>query len=451
MHPTRRIALLLVLVAPLSIGSRCAQGPGGAPREQPLAELVAAGGHVDPQVYESLVARIEERRGLRFVRRPLLALVTADDERLAGLRVAGRDTNRCLPDLAGASVVCVATVEADGVALALAQLLDEQHYPELVARAERLAGDPGRALRALLAASAEAAARQGIGPPFEEIPPGLLEQETLEVERTEATETLLPLAATLLLRAQRDREAPFRDPPLSTRQLLSPRDYRAGIRPVLLRGTPPEALDCEPVTDESVGPAALLTAVTRVGGTVPAAPLAAWRGDRAVQLACRDDRKPWIYAAEFDDPAAAASFAASAEAFLPGSLPRPFALLVASRRVLVWHDIGRDRAIDWAAQLRPVELRSLDQLESHRPPFPVWRPASARLQLRHPDRDPLGVERTRIAESTSDRRLRVHRERRQRLEASEEIAQEVDPGTREVREDAVLCCIAQRRERSPFG
>jgi hypothetical protein len=324
--------------------------------------------------FEARITATETARGLRFLVRPALERVAAGDERFAALRDAApsddplradgaRSPARCLPDVERARILCAGEPEPGALRRALARLLDAQHHPALAARAPRLAGDPGVALRALLAASAEATASGGLGEPFAEEPPALLSLETLEVAHSPRTGELLVLAARALLRSVRDREEPFRSPPLSTRQLLSPPDYRAGVRPVRLDGAPPTVAGCEAAGDESLGVGRLLAALGARGGSVPGAALAGWRGDRLVRLACDDGASRWAYVADFDDSVGATAFAAHLDLLLPPDLARPAASLRQARRVVAWHGLGPAQARDWAARLAPVELRSLDDLE----------------------------------------------------------------------------------------
>lgn len=348
----------LVVLASIASGTRCPQGTERAEPERPLPPLVDSSGAVDARAFEALVTRIEDRRGLRFVRRPTLALVAPDDERLAAR--AAEDRRGCAGDLEHALVLCAPPLDAGAVATVLARLIDAQHYPALVRAAPDLPGDPGRAIRALLEASVRATTTTGLGPLVPELPPGVLDQERIEIESSEDPGSFLLVAALGFLRVQRDREAPFRDPPLSTRQILNPRDYRDGIRPVVLAGEPPSPAGCEPASDESVGPAALLGAAAGSGGAVPGRALAGWRGDRRVELACADGTRPWVYAADFDDATGAAAFAAHLADFLPG--PAPMESLLAGRRVLAWHGLPRGRVLAWANGLRARELRGLDML-----------------------------------------------------------------------------------------
>src|SRR5690606_9084101 len=154
-------------------------------------------------------------------------------------------------------VRCRPPLDAGAFAAALAELIDAQHHPRLVALAPELPGDPGRTLRALLAARAQATPAGGLGPPLDPPPPSPLDAETLEIARTPEAGDFLVLAATTFLRVQRDREAPLRHPPLSSRELLRPADHAAGFRPVRLEGPAPRLGGCRPEADESVGPGAL--------------------------------------------------------------------------------------------------------------------------------------------------------------------------------------------------
>lgn len=369
LHDVRRTGMpfpafvipLLLLVAVLSGASRCGPAPG-ARDEAPLPPLVDARGVFDPGAFEALIDRIEDRRGLRFIRRPTLVLAAADDPQLATPGAAAIDSP-CVQEREAARLVCRTPPDAVALALALAELIDAQHHPALVERAPELAGDPGEAIRLLLSARTKATLGTGLGPPLDEPPPAPTEQDTLEIAEGADLDGFLAFVASTFLRAQRDPEAPFRRPPLSTRQLLSPRDYSAGVNPVLLVGAAPDLGGCEVVGDASVGPAALLRAVAHVGGEVRVAFLVAWRGDRAVRFSCASGQRPWVYVVDFDDPRAAEAFAGQIDLVLPGSLRRPFAHLASGRSVLAWHGLERKRVLAWEEGLERVELRSLEQLE----------------------------------------------------------------------------------------
>jgi hypothetical protein len=96
-----------------------------------LAQPVRAG------AFEQAVAATETARGLRFLKLPVLA--SAGDDRLASLAVAARrrepvpeeatGTPSCLPDVDRTEVVCAKSPDDAAVRLALARLLDTQHYP----------------------------------------------------------------------------------------------------------------------------------------------------------------------------------------------------------------------------------------------------------------------------------------------------------------------------------
>jgi hypothetical protein len=342
---------------------------GGAP--------LAAGADADPVGLAALVARTEELRGLRFVRRPTLELVAAGDERLPALLAANAErrplpvagqvpaeagAGSCFPLFESARVLCLAPAGESELREALARLLDAQVYPRLVALAPGLPGDPGVALRALLAASALAAADAGFPPAPAEPPRGALALETLEIPPGESADHILLFAAALFLAVQPDREKPFRTPPLSTKQLLSPPAYLASERPALLEGAAPALAGCRPAQDESVGAGRLLATLAGGGGSVPGRLLAGWKGDRAVRFACDGAGDPWLYVAEFAEEAQAEAFAKEGGALLPGELSRPLALERIGRRVVFFHGLAPPVARSWAAALEARALRCLEPL-----------------------------------------------------------------------------------------
>jgi hypothetical protein len=295
--------------------------------------------------------RLPELRTQAGGLKPLLAL---------GVAPAPDAAARCFPDLGHDRVACLEP-EPGALREALARLLDAQHHPRLARLAPELTGDPGVALRALLAARAVAAAAGGLGPPLPREPAGILSEETLELERGGSPDAFLQVAARIFLRAQHNPERPLREPPLSTRQLLSPRDYAAGVRPVRLAGAAPALPGCEPAADESVGVARLLAAAARAGGALPARPLARWSGDRAVVLACPDGRRPWLYVAALEDAGSVDTFAAHAERLLPAELPRPFESARLGRRFAAWHEVSAGPARAFAESQAAEELRALPQ------------------------------------------------------------------------------------------
>ena len=131
------------------------------------------------------------------------------------------------------------------------------------------------------------------------------------------------------LSVQSDRETAFRRPPLSTKQMLSPRLYRAGEQPVVLAGAPPAQAGCTVESDESVGLARLLNAAFAKSRSVRGPVVASWEGDRAVRFACDDDGVRWVYVVSVADPTKAAAFAAAAPDLLPGELAGPADVAVA--------------------------------------------------------------------------------------------------------------------------
>jgi hypothetical protein len=309
------------------------------------------------------------------VRRPGLEIAAEGDERLAALRAAAAERRplrrpgvseeadrgeRCFPLFDRARVLCLADAGEDALREALARVLDAQAYPRLVAFAPGLSGDPGVALRALLAASAAAAADLGFPPAPAELPAGILGREAIEIPPGESADRILVFAASLFLAAQADREKPFRVPPLSTKQLLSPPAYRAGERPLLLEGPALALRGCKPLGDESLGPGRLLAALAARGGSVPARLLAGWRGDRALRLRCEDGSEPWVYVAELADETAAEVFARRGEALLPEELSRPATAERLGRRVVFCHGLAVPGARDFAASLAARELRCLE-------------------------------------------------------------------------------------------
>jgi len=323
------------------------------------------------------VDRTEAARGLRFVRRPTLEVLGAGDARLAELRRAAAarrplpptgsapaapGPERCFAVFERAQVLCLAPFEEDELRLALARLLDAQAYPALVAAAPALPGDPGIALRSLLAASAAASADAGFPPPPAAPVPGVLGQETIEIPPGESPDRILAFAASLFLAVQPDREQPFRAPPLSTKQILGPPAYRAGERPRLLAGPPLALAGCRPTEDQSVGLGRLLAGLAEGGGRVGGRLLAAWKGDRLLRFACDDAREPWLYVVELADEAAADDFAAGAEALLPRALARPATRERVGRRAVFSNGIETEAARRFAAGLEARELRCLEAL-----------------------------------------------------------------------------------------
>jgi hypothetical protein len=360
------IVLTLLACLLLAVECRTPVGPRGAPE----APLVDPHGEPDPAALEGWVRRTEGARGLAFVRRPSLELVEPNDPRLAGSDAAAllfaraeSDQVSAVPDFARDRIVTVRPVDLPQVRLALARLLDAQHYPRLPEAAEVLAGDPGRAVRALLDASAVATVRGGLGPAPDEPRTDPFADPVLDAGEPQPApdlRDLLVLSAQSFLRELDDREAAFRSPPLSTEQILRPGRWRAGDRPVWLAGPPP-ALACAPERDESLGLIALLEALARRGGRLPSAALAGWRGDRCVIARCGEGASAWVYVIEHDDEAGAAAFGAEAPTLLAEILEGPVEVRRLDRRVVVWHAVSADAAIAFARGLEAAEVRSLEE------------------------------------------------------------------------------------------
>lgn len=354
-----------------TMGADCDRGAVQV-RNRPLdPRLVDERGDVDPDGFAALVAAVEAQRGLGFIQRPQLEVLEADDPRLPALRDAARALEPCpavatataateapaeggcFADASLAFVLCTAPPEIGSARHVLARLLDAQNYPRLAAAAPERRGDPGIALRAMLAASATA--RTTAGADVE-----LFDLDAIEVERRgDAGAGCVDLAAAFLA-SQSDPEAPFRRPPLSTKMLASPRTYRAGERPHQLLGTPLAIADCDVESDESYGVARILAGLLAHGGAVPGRALAGWQGDRAVHFVCKSGDTPWIYVAELADEAAAGQFATSVPRTLLGMGRGGVESQRLGRRVVVAHGIDAVRARTWAASLASHELVGLD-------------------------------------------------------------------------------------------
>jgi hypothetical protein len=315
---------------------------------------------------------MEEVRGLSFVQRPTVEIVDSRDSRVATLaaEAAAREVLRptatpgthapiaasgnCFPQLAASRVLCIGPAAPAELRLALALVLDAQHYPRLAASAPRLAGDPGVAARAVLATRARLTSAMEPVPAADANWPGVFAKAEIPLgEGAQTPSDLVSVGTALFLGSQRDREAPFRTPPASTKQILSPPHYRAGERPLLLTGAPPEVPGCRAAIDESVGIARLLGATAPRGGNVPSAALAGWRGDRGIHYACDDESRaaPWIFVAAFDDEAGASAFAASADRLLGAEFATPSEGKRIGSRFVRWRGIERGSALDWAAAL----------------------------------------------------------------------------------------------------
>lgn len=383
-RPAPRVAraFALATLAVATLGAVCDPSAIRVTNRLPDPALVDARGDVDADGFEALVAATEKQRGLGFIQRPRLELLRDDDPRLASLReraraleacprVAAAETSaseaeapgRCFPDPGLQWVLCLAPPDREQARRALKRLLDAQNYPRLADAAPRLRGDPGVAIRSLLAASARSVATgrgdSGAEPPSFEI----LEALDVVAPRSETPEAICIDLADGFLGTHRDREAPFRTPPLSTRQLASSRAYRGSERPYRIVGAAPTPDGCEVESDESVGVARLLAERMAKGGLLPGRALAGWQGDRGIRFACPSGARPWLYLAELAAQADAAAFAAQ----IPQSLPAEFGgaseALRLGRRVVIFHDFDRGRARAWATSAATVELTRLDELE----------------------------------------------------------------------------------------
>ena len=368
-------ALVALASALLAVECRTTQGPGTAPS----AALEAPPSDLETAAFDALIGATEAARGLSFVQRPVLEVLDEGDPRFAAVRAAmafaleggggpsgGVSAERVAVDAARARIVALRPVAPEQVRLALAFLLDAQHYPTLVDAARRATGDVGLTLRGLLLGSALATAGGGLGPPPEA--PATPAADPLAGPRFRGDEALagllgpLPaLAAQGYLRGREDREAAFRAPPLSTEQLLRPAEGHGADRPVWLAGaiaTPP---GCAVASDESVGLYTLLRALVQRGAEVPARGLGAWSGDRLVRWRCGEDSASWLYVAELEDEAGARAFAAAAPELLPLDLGGEPILQRRGRRVVVSVGLAAADADAIARRLEAVELRSAEQ------------------------------------------------------------------------------------------
>jgi hypothetical protein len=365
----------LLLIA--STGAVCA--PIQVTNRPPDPVLVDESGAPDENGFAALAGEIEERRGLRFVRHPTLDLVAGDDSRVRTLAAAdcalapcAREgaceepasvaAGSCFASADGAGIVCVAPPDLDAARRALRRLLDGQTYPRLVRAAEQLAGDPGIAVRALLAASATGPQPQpSVAVLSERL--DVLDLDPIGSEGVEDGSLACTSMGEHFLSVQRDRETAFRRPPLSTKQMLSPRRYRAGEQPVLLAGAPPAQPGCTVARDESVGLARLLTAALAKGRLVRGPVISSWEGDRAVRFACDDGSARWIYVVSVADPAKAAAFAAAAPDLLPAELAEPDETGVAGKRIVLSRGLGGEAPRAWAASLTSEPLTGLPGLD----------------------------------------------------------------------------------------
>jgi len=369
------LASLAVLSAG-ALGPVCGSGGIHVTNPPPEPVLVDTHGEVDSGGVDALVAEVEQQRGLGFIQRPTLELVADGDPRLAPLRDAARALEACpvadvqpslprggcFPDPSLEWIVCAAPPDLGDARRALRRLLDAQNYPALARAAPVLRGDPGVAVRSLLAASANGASGRR-GPPPDPKLPDLFDLPAIQVESQGAPAEGCVAIAENFLSLQNDPEAPFRSPPLSTEQLVSPRRYWAGEKPRVLVGGPPRVGDCERVGDESVGVARLLVTLLAKGGSVPGPVLGAWQGDRGVRFACADGRAPWIYVAELSDAPRAARFAAEIQRLLPGEFAGPSEARALGRRVVVASGGLSQSITDWATALASQPLSGLPGID----------------------------------------------------------------------------------------
>lgn len=371
----RRLGLVLLLGfgAGGLLGVDC--GPSATPVMR-VPKLVDERGEHDRDAFEALVEAIEESRDLAFVRDPVLATVPEDDPELAELaqRLAAfapipgtkLASPRAVPDLEAARVVATAPPDPAAVGEALARILDEQHYPRLVAMAPTLPGDGGVAIRALLQASATLTAAGGWPRSAAALEPlEVLRSPTLGLyagENARLEPSTVWSVASLFLLQREDREQAFRKAPLSTKQLLSSRAYEGSDRPLLLVGPAPPRAGCTVGGDESVGLAVLLLGAAARGAPVDGPALAGWKGDRLVRYACEDGSAPWIYVVELERPDQVAGFRALLPATLPVDPATPGGSADTARRLVAWYGVEPADAQAFAATLETREVRDPAQL-----------------------------------------------------------------------------------------
>lgn len=327
---------------------------------------------------DSRVRALEVARGLAFLRTPALERVDDDDPALRALRerpdlvplhrttgIAREErVERAIADPARDRVLATRAASDAEIALALAHLIDAQRYPTLVARAARATGDPGEALRALLAASAFLTANGGAGPVPEKPPLDVFAGPFFEISAPVSTRAFLRtpfLAATGLIRATADREGLFRAPPLSTEQVLRPARWAGSDRPLRLAGALPALPGCSVVRDESLGLFPLVRSVVERGGRVAGRALAGWGGDRLVVEDCAG-RSAWLYVIVLDEPGDAADFVEAVDLLLPAELERPFVARQRERRVIAAHGVDADLATAFGVGLTAQPIRNLDDL-----------------------------------------------------------------------------------------
>ncbi len=378
---------MLATLLAATVGVKCGPASIRVTNRAPDPTLVDERGDVDEDGFAALVAAVEAQRGLGFIQRPHLELIAADDSRLPALRADARALEPCPATVAASPVgseragepsgpgcfadpglefvQCLAPPDLDAARRVLRRLLDAQNYPRLAHAAPLLRGDPGVAIRSLLAASASGASGAGSGsaPPRDPASLDLLQLSQIEVERREDPGSGCVDMASAFLASQNDREAPFRTPPLSTLMMVRPQAYRASQRPLLLLGKPLDVAGCEVASDESLGVARILVALLAKGGSIPGAALAGWRGDRALTFTCGSEPAPWIYVVELADEVRAADFAAAAPRLLLGVFPGRSETQRIGRRVVIDHEIGAQAARGWAVSLQALELVRFEGLE----------------------------------------------------------------------------------------
>lgn len=363
---------LLALTIPL-LAAECRTTHGPAPAAP--AAFDEKSGAVDPAALDQWIQTTETARGLAFVRRPTLEALEPDSPAFEALRAAmpfplerrdgpwgSQPAEDVAVDVARAHVAVLRPVNGDDVLLALAFLLDAQHYPRLVENAAAATGDLGRTLRGLLVASAIVTTRGGFGlePPDAEPPIDLLAEERLEPNPEMGPFGPLPVfAAQVYLAAH--REAAFRAPPLSSEQLLRPAQGRGADRPAWLAGMIAAPAGCEVASDESLGVWTLLQSLIQRGASAPARGIAAWAGDRRVRWHCEEGRAAWLYVAQLDDEAGARAFASIVPLLLPPDLDGDATLQQRGRRVVVSTGLAAGEADAIARRLEAVELRSAEQ------------------------------------------------------------------------------------------
>lgn len=366
-----RLAALAALGL-LALGAVC-DGEIRVVERAPDPVVVDENGDARREGVDALIAEIEAQRELGFIQHPTLELLAPDDPRVAALLDAARAleacprggaaepdasdlAGRCFPDPSLEWIDCVAPPDLDELRRALRRLLDAQNHPALARSAPLLAGDPGVALRALLAASANGAPVRA-GAVDADAALELFELPAIEVERQDTPGDGCVAIAEHFLAQHEDREAPFRTPPLSTKQLVSAKRYRAGERPLLLIGKPPSIEGCSVAGDESVGVARLLVELLAKGGSLPGPLLAGWLGDRGVRFACDDGRDRWIYVVEMSDAVRADALAREIQRLLPDELAGPSIAQAVGRRVVVTSQgLASQGASEWARALATQQL-----------------------------------------------------------------------------------------------